>query len=133
MTTVTDILDVETASVAKPAAPARVFSPLATLALRRLALIARTPRELFVPLLAPLLFALVVAPALADTVGRPLPGIDYMTFVAVATIGLLVPLSCMQAGLGVLVDRIGGGGRDLLAAPVPRPLIVAGNLVVAAR
>jgi ABC-2 type transporter len=57
--------------------------------------------------------------------------IDYMSFVAVATIGLLVPLSCMQSGLGVLVDRVGGGLRDLLAAPVSRPLIVAGNLVVA--
>jgi hypothetical protein len=57
--------------------------------------------------------------------------IDYMSFVAVATIGLLVPLSCMQSGLGVVVDRLGGGLRDLLAAPVSRPLIVAGNLVVA--
>lgn len=54
-----------------------------------------------------------------------------MTFVAVSTIGLLVPLNCMQAGLGVIVDRLGGASRDLLAAPVPRPLIVAGNLVVA--
>src|ERR671910_346712 len=37
----------------------------------------------------------------------------------------------MQSGLGVVVDRLGGGLRDLLAAPVSRPLIVAGNLVVA--
>jgi ABC-type Na+ efflux pump permease subunit len=78
-----------------------------------------------------LLFALVVVPALADTFGTPVAGVDYMSFVAVATICLLVPLSCMQSGLGVVVDRLGGGLRDLLAAPVPRPLIVAGNLVVA--
>jgi ABC-2 type transport system permease protein len=84
-----------------------------------------------VPLLAPLLFALVVVPALADTFGTAVAGVDYMTFVAVATIGLLVPLSCMQSGLGVVVDRLGGGLRDLLAAPVSRPMIVAGNLVVA--
>jgi ABC-2 type transport system permease protein len=102
-----------------------------TLARRRLALSARTPRELIIPLLTPVLFALVVAPALADTVGSPLRGIDYMTFIAVATIGLLVPLSCMQSGLGVVVDRLGGGLRDLLAAPVSRPWIVVGNLIVA--
>ena len=54
-----------------------------------------------------------------------------MTFVATGTIGLLVPISCMFAGIGVLVDRESGARRDLLAAPIPRPLIVAGNLAVA--
>jgi ABC-2 type transport system permease protein len=107
------------------------IAAVATFARRRFSLAARTPRELLIPLLAPLLFAVVVAPALADTVGRAVGGVDYMSFVAVATIGLLVPLSCMNAGLGALVDRIGGGLRDLLAAPVRRSWIVAGNLVVA--
>ena len=37
---------------------------LATLARRRFQLTARTPRELVVPLLTPILFALVIAPAL---------------------------------------------------------------------
>jgi ABC-2 type transport system permease protein len=133
MTTVTDTVRIEAPVVVKPPSPSRGggFAALATLARRRIALTIRTPRELLVPLLAPLLFALVVAPALADTVGSSLGGVDYMTFVAVATIGLLVPLNSMQAGLGVLVDRLGGGLRDLLAAPVSRPWIVAGNLVVA--
>jgi hypothetical protein len=54
-----------------------------------------------------------------------------MTFVAVSALGLLIPLSCVQSGLGVIVDRLGGARRDLLAAPIRRPLIVAGNLVVA--
>ncbi|MGH8985287.1 MAG: ABC transporter permease [Acidimicrobiia bacterium] len=131
MTTVTDTVSLDTPAAARPRSGTGGLAAVSTLARRRLALSVRTPRELLIPLLAPLLFALVVAPALADTVGTPLSGIDYMTFVAVATIGLLVPLSCMQAGLGVLVDRLGGGGRDLLAAPVSRPSIVAGNLVVA--
>ena len=104
---------------------------VATLARRRFAISARTPRELLIPLLAPLLFAMVVVPALADTFGTAVGGVDYMTFVAVATIGLLVPLSTIQSGLGVVVDRLGGGLRDLLAAPISRPMIVAGNLVVA--
>lgn len=107
------------------------LSALSTLARRRLALTARTPREILVPLMAPLLFAVIVAPALADTFGAAPGGIDYMTFVAVSTIGLLIPLNSMTAGLGVIVDRLGGARRDLLAAPIPRSLIVVGNLVVA--
>ncbi|HMF83534.1 MAG TPA: hypothetical protein VKI01_09680, partial [Acidimicrobiia bacterium] len=71
---------------------------------RRFALSVRTPRELLVPLLTPVLFALVIAPALADQVTN-VGGIDYMSFVAIATVGLLLPLSCMSAGIGVLVDR----------------------------
>lgn len=116
------------------AAPRRRSSNAAavvSLAGRRLALSARTPRELLIPVMTPLLFALVIAPALGDTVGNAPGGVDYMTFVAVSTIGLLVPISCMTAGLGVVVDRLGGARRNLLAAPVPRPLIVVGNLVVA--
>ena len=131
MTAVTSTVTVEAPALARPRSRTGGLAAVSTLARRRLAISARTPRELLIPLLAPLLFALVVVPALADTFGTPVAGVDYMSFVAVATIGLLVPLSCMQSGLGVVVDRLGGGLRDLLAAPVSRPLIVAGNLVVA--
>ena len=41
------------------------------LARRRLALSVRSPRSLVVPLLTPVLFALVIAPALANTVAAP--------------------------------------------------------------
>jgi ABC-type multidrug transport system permease subunit len=109
----------------------RIPGALATLVRRRLALSAHNPREIFVPLLTPILFAVVIAPALAKTVSRSATGVDYMTFVAIATVGLLVPLTCMFSGLGVITDRQHGAQRDLLAAPVPRPLLVVGNLVVA--
>src|SRR5437764_1363682 len=58
-------------------------------------------------------------------------GMDYMSFVAVGTVGLLVPINCMFAGIGVLVDRESGAQRDLLAAPIARSLMVFGNLAVA--
>jgi ABC-type polysaccharide/polyol phosphate export permease len=131
-TTATTTAPSPTGSSAVGASPRSGWrAPLATLARRRMALSARTPREILVPLMTPVLFAVIIAPALADTLGDTVGGIDYMTFVAVSTIGLLVPLSCLSAGLGVVVDRLGGAQRDMLAAPIPRPLIVAGNLVVA--
>jgi ABC-2 type transport system permease protein len=104
------------------------FAPLATLAARRLQLSVRTPRELVVPLLTPILFALVIAPALKQALHT---SSAYEAYVATGTIGLLIPLNTMFAGLGVIVDRESGAQRELLAAPIPRALLVLGNLVVA--
>jgi ABC-2 type transport system permease protein len=104
------------------------LAPLATLAARRFQLSVRTPRELVVPLLTPILFALVIAPALKEALHT---GAGYEALVATGTIGLLIPLNTMFAGLSVIVDRETGAQRELLAAPIPRPLLVLGNLVVA--
>ena len=104
-----------------------------TLARRRLALSARTPREILAPMATPLLFALVLAPALAKMIPSHGPGgVDYRTFVIIGTVGLLIPLACTFAGIGVIVDRSSGARRELLSAPIPRGLVVAGNLAVAA-
>jgi ABC-2 type transport system permease protein len=107
---------------------ALALSPLATLSRRRFQLTARTPRELLVPLLTPIMFALVIAPALKTALHTQA---SYESYVAIGTIGLLIPLNTMFAGLGVIVDRESGAQRELLAAPVPRALIVLGNLLVA--
>ena len=101
-----------------------------TLSRRRFALSAHTPREILVPLLTPILFADVIAPALAKSTGN-IRGIDYLRFVAVGTIGLLVPLSCVLGGIGMIVDRESGAQRDLLAAPVARSMMLLGNMSVA--
>src|SRR5215468_11284558 len=111
-----------------PARAGGSIGPLATLARRRFSLSARTPRELIVPLLTPILFALVIAPALKEALHT---STAYESYVAIGTIGLLIPLNTMFAGLGVIVDRENGAQRELLAAPIPRALLVLGNLVVA--
>jgi len=103
---------------------------LTTLTVRRLRLSLRNPRAILLPLATPVLIAVVIAPALAKMTGS-VAGIDYMTYVAVGTAALVVPLSCMQAGLGVIVDRNSGAQPDLLAAPVPRSLLVLANMLAA--
>ncbi|HVM68119.1 MAG TPA: ABC transporter permease [Acidimicrobiales bacterium] len=109
----------------------RAVRALPTLVVRRMALSVRTPRSVLVPLVAPSLFALVIAPALATTLVRG-PGRNaYMTFVALSTAGLLIPLNCLFAGLGVIIDRQEGAMRELLVAPIRRSTIVFGNLVTA--
>src|SRR3954462_8519056 len=108
----------------------RLGRALRTLAARRAALTAHNPRQIAVPMLTPILFALVIAPALKAALGGLHSQIDYTAFVAVRTVGLLVPLAPTFAGLSVLVDRDSGAQRELLAAPIPGPLLVAGNLLV---
>src|SRR5207237_1396360 len=104
-----------TAEIAIPAPTRRprALGPLATLARRRFQLTARTPRELFVPLLTPIMFALVIAPALKTALHT---SASYESFVAIGTVGLLIPLNTMFSGL---------------TAPIPRGLLVIGNLLVA--
>jgi ABC-2 type transport system permease protein len=120
------------APVAVPRRLRRAPFPLAlrTLASRRAALTAHNPRQIAVPMLTPILFALVIAPALKAALGGLHSSIDYVAFVAVGTVGLLVPLATTFAGLSVIVDRDSGAQRELLAAPVPRTLLIAGNFLV---
>src|SRR6266576_2343010 len=119
---------VEIALPAGRAARPRTLGPLATLARRRFQLTARTPRELVVPLLTPIMFALVIAPALKTALHTDA---SYESFVAIGTVGLLIPLNTMFSGLSVIVDRVSGAQRELLTAPIPRGLLVVGNLLVA--
>src|SRR5690242_3885641 len=89
--------------LAGPAQPPARPSPLrawSALTARRLALSAHTPREVLAPMATPILFALVIAPALATMIpGATRGGVDYRTFVIVGTVGLLIPLTCAFAGL----------------------------------
>lgn len=114
--------------VERPAKPVR---SLGTLTKRRLALTVRSPRSLLLPLVAPTLFALVIAPALANTIHAGPGRTAYMTFVALSTAGLLIPMNCLFSGLGVIVDRQQGAMRELLVAPIRRSSIVSGNLLAA--
>jgi ABC-2 type transport system permease protein len=106
-----------------------MLSQLLTLYRRRLRLLAGSPRELIVPLATPLLFALVIAPALNSALGSFDSKVNYMTFVAVATVVLLVPLNAMFTGISVFTDREHGGLRELLAAPIPRWFVPLGNVM----
>jgi ABC-2 type transport system permease protein len=128
-------MSVSTAELPQIAPRARLRLPrvgaVLTLARRRAAITAHTPRQIAVPLLGPMLLALIAGPALQKATGGLHTQIDYAAFVDVGTVGLLVPLSCIFAGLSVLVDRNEGAQRELLAAPLPRAYLVLSNLLVA--
>jgi ABC-2 type transport system permease protein len=111
----------------RPAAAATIL----TLARRRAKLTSGNPRAVLVPLLGPALLALILGPALQASTGGLHSGLDYTAFVGIGAVGLVIPLSCVFAGLSVIIDRDQGAQRELLAAPIRRSSLVFGNLLVA--
>src|SRR5213082_2201957 len=91
-----------------PARTGGPVRPVLALVRRRFRLSAGTPRELVVPLLTPILFALVIAPALKEALHT---SASYESFVAIGTVGLLVPLNTLFLGIGSIVDRLSGAQR----------------------
>jgi ABC-2 type transport system permease protein len=130
MTATTTTITARPALSTEGARPHKVHA-VPTLVARRLALSVRSPRSLLLPVMNPVLFALVLAPALAETVATPSGRTAYMTFASLATVGLLIPLNALFAGIGVVADRQHGALRELLVAPIRRSSIVLGNLIAA--
>jgi ABC-type Na+ efflux pump permease subunit len=96
-----------TIPLTRPRAPARPSRPAAwaTLARRRISLSAHTPREILAPLATPLLFALVIAPALAKITALP----AWLAWVARALPTTHV-LALLRYGA---LDRTGAGLHDI--------------------
>lgn len=96
------------------------FAPLYR---RRVALTVKNPIGLIGQLLTPVLWVLVVGPALASAFGAVARDSDYFTFLAVGQIVFILPFSAMFAGLVVMQDRDFGILRELLVAPIRRSTI----------
>ena len=104
---------------------------------RRVAIAVKTPVALIGQALMPVLWVLVVGPALARAgAGSTDPDVDYFAYVAIGQIVFILPFSAMFAGLTVLNDRNVGVLRELLVAPIRRATIplasIAAVLTIAA-
>lgn len=100
---------------------------LGTLYARRLRVTTKTVSGVIGQFLTPVLWVLVVAPALDTALGGFNPRIDYYTYVAVSQATFIVPFTAMFNGLNVIVDKDFGVTRELLVAPVRRSLIPLAN------
>jgi ABC-2 type transport system permease protein len=96
------------------------FTPLYQ---RRVALAVKRPIALVSQALTPVLWVLVVGPALAQAFGGFAHGVNYYTYIAVGQIVFILPFSAMFAGLVVMQDRDFGVLRELLVAPIRRSVI----------
>jgi ABC-2 type transport system permease protein len=94
---------------------------------RRLAVTTRTISGIVGQIATPLLWILLVAPALDAALGGFDPTIDYYTYVAVGQVAFLVPFTAMFSGLNVIIDRDFGITRELVVAPLGRGAITIAN------
>jgi len=102
---------------------------LGTLYIRRLRVTTKTVSGVIGQVLTPVLWVLIVAPALDTALGSFNPRIDYYTYIAVSQATFIVPFTAMFNGLNVIVDKDFGILRALLVAPVRRPLITLANSI----
>jgi ABC-2 type transport system permease protein len=102
------------------------FSPLYR---RRLSISLKGPVALVGQMLTPVLWVLVVGPALANTFGHFTPGVDYFTYLCLGQVVFVLPFSAMFAGLTAIFDRDWGILRELLVAPIRRSMIPLASTV----
>jgi ABC-2 type transport system permease protein len=109
-------------------APLLTLTPgLFTIYRRRLAVATKTVSGLIGLMTPPVLWVLVIAPALDEALGGFNNEIDYYTFVAISQACFIVPFTSMFSGINVIVDKEFGILREFLVAPVPRLAIPLGN------
>jgi ABC-2 type transport system permease protein len=113
---------IQTASVIQTAALGTF-----TLYRRRLAVATKTASGIAGTMAPPVLWVLLIAPALHTALGDFSPNIDYFTYVAVAQVALIVPFTSMFSGINVIVDKEFGILREFLVAPVFRASIPLAN------
>ncbi len=94
---------------------------------RRISATAKQPVAILGQMLLPVLWVLVVGPALAAAFGGFADGYDYYSYVCVGQIVFILPFSAMFAGLTAMFDRDWGILRELLVAPIRRPMIPTAN------
>jgi ABC-2 type transport system permease protein len=104
------------------------MSAAAALYTRRVAIAVNRPIAVVSQLLSPVLWILVVGPALATAFGGFANDLDYFTYVAIGQIVFIIPFSAMFAGLVVMTDRDYGILRELLVAPIHRVTIPLANI-----
>jgi ABC-2 type transport system permease protein len=90
---------------------------------RRLSVSLSQPAALAGQILTPVLWVLVVGPALDRAFGGFTHQVDYTSYVSLGQVVFILPFSAMFAGLTTMFDRDWGITRELLVAPIHRAVI----------
>jgi ABC-2 type transport system permease protein len=94
---------------------------------RRLSISLSQPAALAGQILTPVLWVLVVGPALTRAFGGFAHGVSYTSYVSLGQVVFILPFSAMFAGLTTMFDRDWGIMRELLVAPISRAVIPLAN------
>ncbi|HEY3903892.1 MAG TPA: ABC transporter permease [Streptosporangiaceae bacterium] len=97
---------------------------------RRLSVSLSQPAALAGQVLTPVLWVLVVGPALTRAFGGFAHQVNYASYVSLGQIVFILPFSAMFAGLTTMFDRDWGIMRELLVAPIRRAVIPLASTAV---
>ncbi len=97
---------------------------------RRLSVSLSQPTALAGQILTPVLWVLVVGPALNRAFGGFAHDVNYASYVSLGQVVFILPFSAMFAGLTTMFDRDLGIMRELLVAPIRRAVIPLANTAV---
>jgi ABC-2 type transport system permease protein len=97
---------------------------------RRLSVSLSQPAALAGQVLTPVLWVLVVGPALNRAFGGFTHQVNYTSYVSLGQVVFILPFSAMFAGLTTMFDRDWGIMRELLVAPIHRAVIPLASTAV---
>lgn len=97
---------------------------------RRLSVSLSQPAALAGQILTPVLWVLVVGPALNRAFGGFAHQVNYTSYISLGQVVFILPFSAMFAGLTTMFDRDWGITRELLVAPIHRAVIPLANTAV---
>ena len=97
---------------------------------RRLSVSLSQPAALAGQILTPVLWVLVVGPALTRAFGGFAQHVNYTSYVSLGQVVFILPFSAMFAGLTTMFDRDWGIMRELLVAPIHRAVIPLASTAV---
>ena len=97
---------------------------------RRLSVSLSQPAALAGQVLTPVLWVLVVGPALTRAFGGFTHQVNYTSYVSLGQVVFILPFSAMFAGLTTMFDRDWGIMRELLVAPIHRAVIPLASTAV---
>jgi ABC-2 type transport system permease protein len=97
---------------------------------RRLSVSLSQPSALAGQVLTPVLWVLVVGPALNRAFGGFANQVNYTSYVSLGQVVFILPFSAMFAGLTTMFDRDWGIMRELLVAPIHRAMIPLASTAV---
>lgn len=97
---------------------------------RRLSVSLSQPAALAGQVLTPVLWVVVVGPALTRAFGGFTHQVNYTAYVSLGQIVFILPFSAMFAGLTTMFDRDWGIMRELLVAPIHRAVIPLASTAV---
>ncbi len=102
------------------------FQAIYIMWLRQMKRFLRSKSRVIARIIQPIIFLAILGSGLR---GIAMPGVDYLDFLAPATVAMAIMFSSMFTGLSIILDKESGFMQEVLVAPVSRFSIIFGRTI----